>query len=36
MDFKEIDLGEFGRNIFSKILKSTASPGTYQDTIEEC
>ena len=36
MDFKEIDLGEFGRNIFAKILKSTSTPGTYQDTIEEC
>ena len=36
MDFKDIDVGELGRNIFAKILKSTASPGTYSDVLEEC
>ena len=29
MDFKEIDIGELGRNIFAKILKATATPGSY-------
>ena len=36
MDFKEIDIGELGRNIFAKILKATATQGTYNDTLDEC
>lgn len=36
MDFKDIDIGELGRNIFAKILKSTATHGSYEDTLEEC
>ena len=36
MDFKEIDIGELGRNIFAKILKATATQGTYSDTLDEC
>ena len=36
MDFKDIDMGEFGRNIFAKIIKATASGGSYMDTLEEC
>ena len=36
MDFKDIDIGELGRNIFAKILKATATPGSYNDILEEC
>lgn len=36
MDLSDIDIGEFGRNIFAKILKATAVPGTYEDVLEEC
>lgn len=36
IDFKEIDIGELGRNIFAKILKATASAGSYDDVLEEC
>ena len=36
MDFEEIDIGELGRNIFAKILKATATPGSFEDVIEEC
>merc|ERR1712166_14481 len=36
MDFKDIDIGELGRNIFSKIMKATATPGAYSDVLEEC
>ena len=36
MDFKDIDIGELGRNIFAKLLKATATPGSYADILEEC
>ena len=36
MDFKDIDIGELGRNIFAKILQSTSTHGNSQDVIEEC
>jgi calpain-15 len=33
MDFSKIDMGEFGRHLFSKILKATASDGTYSEVM---
>lgn len=36
MDFKDIDMGELGRNIFAKVLKATSTSGTYNDVLEEC
>lgn len=36
MDFKDIDIGELGRNIFAKILKSTATRGSNNDVMQEC
>ena len=35
MDFSKIDMGEFGRHLFAKILKATASDGTYEDIMNE-
>ena len=35
MDFSKIDMGEFGRHLFAKILKATASDGTYVDIMNE-
>ena len=34
MDFSKIDMGEFGRHLFSKILKATASDGNYTDVMK--
>ena len=36
MDFKKIDMGELGRQLFAKILKATASDGKFKDIFEEC
>ena len=33
MDFSKIDMGEFGRHLFSKILKATASDGTFAEVM---
>jgi hypothetical protein len=35
-DFSDIDMGELGRQIFCRLLKATASEGSYNETIEEC
>jgi len=35
MDFKNIDMGEFGRHLFAKILRATASDGNYTDIMNE-
>jgi hypothetical protein len=32
---KKLNLGEFGRHLFSKILKATASDGKYLEVLEE-
>ena len=29
-------MGELGRHLFAKILKATASDGTFQEIYEEC
>lgn len=34
MDFSQIDMGEFGRHLFSKILKATASDGTFAEVMQ--
>ena len=31
-----IDLGELGRELFSRLIRKTASDGNYDDTIAEC
>jgi hypothetical protein len=36
MDFKKIDMGELGRQLFAKILKATASDGKFNEIYEEC
>ena len=36
MDFKKIDMGELGRQLFAKILKATASDGKFVEILEEC
>ena len=36
MDFKKIDMGELGRQLFAKILKATASDGKFTEILEEC
>ena len=36
MDLNEINLGELGRQIFARLLKATASDGTYEDILYEC
>ena len=36
MDFTELDMGEFGRQLFCKMLKATATDGTYAEKLEEC
>ena len=36
VDFKKLDMGELGRHLFAKILKATASDGTFQEIYEEC
>jgi len=36
MDFKDIDMGELGRNILAKVLKATSTQGAYTDVQEEC
>jgi hypothetical protein len=35
MDFSKIDMGEFGHHLFAKILKATASDGSYVDIMNE-
>lgn len=35
VDFKKIDMGELGRHLFAKILKATASDGTFNEIFEE-
>ena len=35
-DAADIDIGEFGRNIFAQILQSTSTAGSYGDILEEC
>ena len=34
--FKEVDLGELGRNLFGKLLRATASDGSYEDILAQC
>ena len=36
MQLKDINLGELGRHLFSKILKATASDGKYADILADC
>ena len=36
VDFKQLDMGELGRHLFAKILKATASDGTFTEIYEEC
>jgi len=36
MELKDINLGELGRHLFSKILKATASDGKYADILADC
>ena len=33
---KRIDMGELGRHLFAKIMKATASDGTYSEVMQEC
>lgn len=33
--FKDINMGEFGRHLFKKLLKQTASSATYADVVEQ-
>ena len=36
MNFSGIDMGELGRKILSKVMSSTSSYSTYDDTLDEC
>ena len=36
MDVKDIDLGDLGRNLFARLLRATASDGTYDDMVAYC
>lgn len=36
MDTKNIDLGDLGRNLFARLLRATASDGTYDDIVAHC
>ena len=36
MDLKDVNMGELGRNLFAKLLRATASDGTYDDMVEKC
>lgn len=36
MNLQGIDIGEFGRNILSKLLKVSASNCSYDDILDEC
>ena len=36
VDFKKLDMGELGRHLFAKILKATASDGSFNEIYEEC
>ena len=33
--FKDINMGEFGRHLFKKLLKATASASSYADVLEQ-
>lgn len=33
---KDIDMGELGRNLFARLLRTTASDGTFEDMMEHC
>jgi len=33
---KGVDLGELGRNLFARILRTTASDGSFEDMIAHC
>lgn len=35
-EFADVDLGELGRNLFGKLLRATASDGTYEDMLAQC
>ena len=35
-DYKDVDLGELGRNLFGKLLRATASDGSYDDMVDYC
>lgn len=35
-DLKNIDLGELGRNLFARILRATASDGSFDDMMNHC
>ena len=34
VDFNDIDMGEFGRHLFQKLLKATASEVEYADVLD--
>ena len=36
VDFKKLGMGELGRHLFAKILKATASDGSFNEIYEEC
>jgi len=36
MNLKDINLGELGRNLFAKLLRTTASDGSFQDIMNNC
>ena len=33
---KNIDLGELGRNLFARIVRATASDGSFEDMMNHC
>lgn len=33
---KQIDMGELGRHLFAKIMKATATDGTYSEIMQHC
>ena len=35
-EYKDVDLGELGRNLFAKLLRATASDGSYEDMLAYC
>ena len=35
-DYKDVDIGELGRHLFAKLLRATASDGSFEDMMAHC
>jgi len=34
--FKDVDMGELGRNLFARLLRATSSDGSFEDLMAYC